>query len=746
MSLFSELKRRNVIRVAIAYVAFAWLTIQVVETLFPIYGLTDAHIRIVVALLAIGSPLLLIFSWLYELTPEGLKLDRDVDRTQSITSYTGKKLDRVIIAVLTLAVGFFAVDKFVLDPTRDAEREAAVREEARSEAVIESYGENSIAVLPFENMSADPDDEVFSDGMSEELLNLLARIPELRVISRSSSFAFKDTDLTVPDIAEQLNVALVLEGSVRRFGEDLRVTAQLIEARSDSHLWSDTYDAKMEDLFAVQDEISAAIVDALSTHLERGVSRAPLASVAANREAHDAYLMGRHLIAQRSDEAGRQAVREFEIAVALDPEFAPAHAELALAIGRNTLLGELSREEKLELLANHVSKALVLDPALPEAHAARGWLQWHLYDSVEAEAAFRRAIDLNPNYAMAYVWLAQYLSDLEEAFANQEIALSLDPLSRPANFNHIDRLLARGRVTEANRWLDRLEMFDPAAAILLRGKRDAAGGNWSRFALAYLEAAKNAPNGLTYGPTYRSDFVWLLAAVGLPEEAKILRPAFPQVLEVFYGSPERGVEMAEERFRKDKLHYNFGMVLAHVGLYDRAHPLLEHDWTVRRASLLKGKINDNEIYEARFAEALIYMRRRAGDEAGAQELIDALNANVQRFRKAGITESSRNKSVDFHAGIAAYYSGDRDNGLELIAKAVDGGVAIVPEAAFQHAMFDDPGFSPILAVQEARQERERARILDVVCNDNPYAEVWQPMPETCDAQATYKVTENPANQ
>lgn len=206
-----ELQRRNLIRVAIAYIAFAWLVIQVVETLFPIYDLTDGRVRIVVMLLAIGFPLVLIFSWLYELTPEGLKLDRDVDRAQSAVSHTHKKLDRLIIAVLALAVGYFAVDKFVLDPARDAKPEEAVAEQARSDALIESYGAISIAVLPFENMSADPDNEFFSDGIAEELLNLLSRIPKLRVISRSSSFSFKGKDFTIPEVGAKLNAALVLD-------------------------------------------------------------------------------------------------------------------------------------------------------------------------------------------------------------------------------------------------------------------------------------------------------------------------------------------------------------------------------------------------------------------------------------------------------------------------------------------------------------------------------------------------------
>ena len=242
MSLFSELKRRNVLRVAIGYLAASWLLIQIVETLFPIFGLSDASIRLSVILLAIGFPLILIFSWLYELTSEGLKLEKDVDRSITLVHHTGKKLDRAIIVVLTLALGYFAFDKFVLDPARDTAREEVVAKQARTDALVESYGEKSIVVLPFVNMSDDAGNEYFADGISEELLNLLAQIPQLRVISRSSAFSFKGKDIDIQTVAEKLNVAHVLEGSVRKSGNKVRITAQLIEARSDTHLWSGTYD------------------------------------------------------------------------------------------------------------------------------------------------------------------------------------------------------------------------------------------------------------------------------------------------------------------------------------------------------------------------------------------------------------------------------------------------------------------------------------------------------------------------
>ena len=242
MSFYHELKRRNVFRVGAAYIFAAWLLIQVAETIFPLFGYGDTPARITVILLAIGFPLFLVFSWVFELTPEGLKKEKDVDHTASVVRKTGKQLDRVIIVLLALALGYFAFDKFVLDPAQDLKIAETARQEGRSEALVESYGDKSIAVLPFVNLSADPEQEYFSDGISEELLNLLARIPELRVISRSSAFYYKGKDIDIPTIAQQLNVTHILEGSVRQAGNRVRITAQLVEARSDTHIWSDIFD------------------------------------------------------------------------------------------------------------------------------------------------------------------------------------------------------------------------------------------------------------------------------------------------------------------------------------------------------------------------------------------------------------------------------------------------------------------------------------------------------------------------
>ena len=331
MSIFRELKRRNVIKVAIAYAVVAWLLIEVTATVFPILKLPDWSVTLVTAFVLIGFPVALIFAWAFEITPEGIKREKDVDRNQSITHITGRKFDYIIIAALILALGFFAFDKFVLDPSRDAEL-VQVTTDAVIEQVTESgksgIADKSIAVLPFVNMSSDPEQEYFSDGISEELLNVLVHVDDLRVASRTSSFAFKGENKNLAEIADILKVSYLLEGSVRKAGNRVRITAQLIEAASDQHLWSEIYDRDLTDIFAVQEEIANAIVAALRGSLELEVAREiSVLAATTNMSAYDSYLKGRELFIARTDL--EKSVALFEQAVALDPRFARAWEGLA---------------------------------------------------------------------------------------------------------------------------------------------------------------------------------------------------------------------------------------------------------------------------------------------------------------------------------------------------------------------------------------------------------------------------------
>jgi TolB-like protein/Tfp pilus assembly protein PilF len=433
MSLFSELKRRNVFRVAIAYLAAAWLMTEVAGTIFPIFGLGDTPARIVIILLAIGFPLFLVFSWVFELTPKGLKFEKDVSREDSTTTKTGKTLDRVIIILLALALGYFAFDKFVLEPERVADIVEETVQQARSDALLKSYGDDSIAVLPFVNMSPDPEQEFFSDGISEELLNLLAQIRELRVISRSSAFFYKDKDLKLTEIARELNVTHILEGSVRKADDRVRITAQLIDARSDTHLWSQTYDRTFDNIFAIQDEIATEVVAQLKVKL----LGAPLSTSEIDPEAYAFYLQARHLGRQETPEGLEQSNTLYRQALEIDPNYAAAW--VGLADNYSQQVGKALRPgEDIYKAREFAEKALAIDPDHAAAHARLGYVTESTMGELSTVALhYERALALKPANTDILLDAANFvkrLGRLDEAIAIQEYAIARDPVNPKGHY------------------------------------------------------------------------------------------------------------------------------------------------------------------------------------------------------------------------------------------------------------------------------------------------------------------------
>ncbi len=459
MSLFRELKRRNVLRAGAAYVVAAWLLIQVAETIFPLFGFGDTPARIVVIMLAIGFIPAMIVAWVFEWTPEGLKKESEIDHSQSIAPYTGKKLDRMIMVVLALALGYFAFDKFVLSESREAGIAEQARQQGRTDALVESYGDKSIAVLPFVNMSSDVEQEYFSDGISEELLNLLARIQDLRVISRSSAFSYKGKDINLAQVAEELNVAHILEGSVRKAGNKIRITAQLIEARSDTHLWSETYDRTLDDIFAVQDEIAATVVEQLKITL---LGAAPKVRET-DPEAYTLLLQARHLGLQVSAEGLEQGITLLLQALAIDPDYVDAWIGLSSAYFAQAQFGLGPHEDPFTLAREALEKALAIDPDNADAHANLGWMAMK-YDGNLAQAArhLQRALQLDPNnhYTIGYTAsLLGNLGRLDQAIAGYKYVISRDPVN-PANFSNLGNIYQRDK-----RWDEAIEAFRTALRL-----------------------------------------------------------------------------------------------------------------------------------------------------------------------------------------------------------------------------------------------------------------------------------------
>ncbi len=484
MSLWGEIRRRNVHRAAIAYVAAAWLLIQVAETLFPVFGLSDMAIRVVVIVLAIGFLPVVILSWAFEWTPEGFRRDSDV--TAPAPAARTRRFDAAIIAMLVLAVAYFAFDKFVLDPSRDsAEREAA-RQEGRADALVKSFGEKSIVVLPFVNISSDPEQEYLGDGLAEELLNLLAGVEGLRVISRTSAFSFKNAEITSAEIAQKLNVSYVLEGSVRKSGGALRITAQLIDARADAHVWSDTYDRSTEDIFDIQDSVAGEVVGHLERELALDLPRA---------ERHDPvayalYLQARQLT-NRSGTADTQ--RELlERALELEPDYLDAKSLLAWAHRRRRI--EAYRAGDMETLDWHrekydslVDEVLAQDPGHPGANALRAWENLYSGDVPRAAKYAERALASEPTDPDALTTAGEIMDRLwraEQAIPILRYVSERDPL----NAYHFDNLagayLNAGQYASAEKTLRTLLVLAPdygdftgyeiGLALLLQGKASEA--------------------------------------------------------------------------------------------------------------------------------------------------------------------------------------------------------------------------------------------------------------------------------
>jgi TolB-like protein len=442
VSLFAELKRRNVFRVGAAYLVSAWLLIEVADTVFPRLGLPDWTVTFVIVLALLGLPLALFLSWAYELTPDGVKRSEEVEPEASVTPRTGRHIDRLIVIALLGVIVLLVAERLWFagadsEQTTADEDTAAVGNGAASDRAgspsAPAPAERTIAVLPFANLSSDAENAYFADGLTEEVLNWLAKVPGLKVAGRTSSFHFKDRNEDLRSIGSQLGVAHVLEGSVRKSGQRLRITAQLIKVEDGFHLWSDTFDRELDDIFAIQDEIARAIVEALK--LELGAAHAGTRPATESLPAYERLLEARTLIARRGFEGLSRAIVLLDEAVRLDPEFAAAWGALAQAHSLAHYYDSDPNRFRQAALARAEAaarKALQLDPGLASAHQALGDVQRDRFLWLEAEANYRRALELNPNEVEANSQYAQMLGRLGlpgRALPYVARAIELDPLA-----------------------------------------------------------------------------------------------------------------------------------------------------------------------------------------------------------------------------------------------------------------------------------------------------------------------------
>jgi TolB-like protein/Flp pilus assembly protein TadD len=446
---FGELKRRNVYKVAVAYAVVGWLLTQIATQVFPFFEIPNWGIRLVVLIIAIGFPIALIIAWAFELTPEGLKRTEIADE---LPKKAGRSRTWIYVIVIAgaISVGLFFVGRYTASNKQREQAEVAIK---------------SIAVLPFENLSEEKANAYFADGIQEEILTRLSKIADIKVISRTSTQQYQSKPGNLSEIATQLGVANILEGSVQRSADQVRVNVQLIKAATDTHLWADTFDRKLTDIFSVESDIAKAVADTLQVKLNGAEQSAIVAQPTENSEAHDLYLRGRYFFGKRGADNLKRAIDYFNQAIAKDPNYALAYAGLADSY---VLLPEYSGEppaddfDKAGLAAD---RAIALDNKLAEAHVSRGLLFAKDYNLKEARQEYQRAIELKPNDADAHYFLAfavlAPLGDFDHAISEMNRAVELDPFSVVMNSNlGLCYFLAR-RYSEAIAQIRKTEELDP---------------------------------------------------------------------------------------------------------------------------------------------------------------------------------------------------------------------------------------------------------------------------------------------
>ncbi|MGH8173827.1 MAG: tetratricopeptide repeat protein [Rhodanobacteraceae bacterium] len=502
-SFFAELRRRNIVRAAVFYAGAGWLLVQIATQVFPFFEIPTWVVRVIVVAALIGFPFAMLFSWFYEWTPEGLKRESEIDPSDSVTRQTGKKLDRWIIATLALAVVLLLADKFVLHkPTVASD-------------------DKSIAVLPFANTSGDSGNEYFSDGLSEELISSLSRLADLKVIGRTSSFQFKGKTEDSRTIGEALGVAYLLEGSVRKSADRVRIAVALLKSHDGANVWSETYDRELKDIFAVQSEIASAVASQLKVALlgkDANATEVPPVAAPPNRnvEAYNALLQGNFYYYRLSLEDCRKAVGYFEQAIRLDPDYALAYAQLSNAWGRlaATWLSGTEAVDARDKARAAAESALKLDPNLSEAHQAMSFaLLIGDFDFVGGEREIRRALELLPTSAIASGSLGTIMAEhgrLAEAQQRLERALELDPLFVALHIELARVQMTQRHYEESDATLRKALELQPGASRvgahltivdLLRGKPEAAledarrepEGFWRDFAIALAAQAQSDP-------------------------------------------------------------------------------------------------------------------------------------------------------------------------------------------------------------------------------------------------------------
>ncbi len=682
---FEELKRRNVVRVGVAYLVTAWLLLQAADIVLENIEAPLWIMQVFMLALAIGLPIALIFAWAFELTPEGLKREKDVDRSQSITPKTGRKLDFIIIGVMAAVIVLLLVDRFTgspedaPDPTSPSFQTGVAESGiliAGNETEVELSEEPtpSIAVLPFVNMSSDPEQEFFSDGISEEILNALAKVKELKVAGRTSSFAFKGKDQDLRQIGLALGVAHILEGSVRKSGDTVRITAQLIQVDDGFHLWSDTYDRQLTNVFAIQDEIATAILEQMKAHLV-GMDESSTIEVAqrTDPQVYENYLLAKQRLYERKRLSIESAADLLDQAIAKDPAYAPAYALRGIA----TLLlsdrnyGELTRAEADAEGKLYLDKALQLEPDLAEAWAGIGL--YHVNRPTEQRQgidALEKALAINPNLIDASNWLHIAYGDTGDnvrALAILEDMVARDPLFPPAFGNAINAYNIFGLQDKSWALLERVRPFLPGDPQVMQ----AEANTW----MSLGQPSKALPLLETALATQPSDSVmryslgWSLMQTGQFERMAEEGLRFQKAIALdILNRPEEAL-MIVQKLAEEGL---IGGLLAQWDRTGRHRDLVE---------FIESRWTDLAAFEREYPDTgdgytnMLHIARAYSLTGNEARFADAM-ARVRAAHDRALGQGIKDPYLLMHD--ARYYAlaGDPERAKQVLAQAVDSGVML----------------------------------------------------------------------
>jgi TolB-like protein/tetratricopeptide (TPR) repeat protein len=675
LPLFNELRRRNVFKVAVVYMVVSWLLLQISDTLVPALRLPDWFNSGVAFLLIIGFPVVLIFAWAFELTPDGLKKEKDVDRSQSLTHETGRKLNYGIIAILAVAVIYLG-SKVLL-------------EDDQGPAVSASVDDQSIAVLPFDNRSADSENaEFFAAGVHDELLTLLSKLGGLKVISRTSVERL-DQNLSIPEIGELLGVATVLEGQVQRAGDRLRINVQLIKTQEEDHLWATTYDRELSasNIFDVQSNIARTIADELHVQLSAKDDDLLLTAPTQSTEALERFMLGRQHFDRSSWDSLRRARTYFREATEHDPEYLRAWTAIANVSGRLFGSGAEQLKEYAAAAEPAITRALELDDSFAEAHAQLARLQWRSGDLPAAEASFQRALDLDPGDVQSLFVYGNYLRSVnrpQEAIPVLEKALARDPLSPlilfelgkaetymgypeknldyAARIREIDpsSVHGYGAAMQSHIWMGRFDLAWPFMLESMQADKDDFE-NWAYVGLWYDMLGdpdmsdRYLDHALELGPNASAVLkcqVQILARRNMHEEAlAIARRALEAGLENRWFSNQTFLRQV----RREALM---------AGDYHEAL-----DWYANRHPELQATIPNITIDNIQAAADLAMLLQRAGQAEHADLLIDAALAWYEKTQPPGV-HGILTSIADVHLLLLR---GDKTAALTTLREAVDNG-------------------------------------------------------------------------